>query len=202
MPVAAINDGDAAESVVVANVSDTHLGMTFDTPFGRYDSDIARARLLEYADRLIQFGRKNNTTTCKVALLGDLINGSIHYTIAVKNREDTLEQVQLVVCYLAEFIARLRTYFTDVAVRGVSGNHSRLTPNKKEALKDERFDKLVLWGLKLATAALERVDVNDKPLDTTIEVMDVLGKTYVLLHGGQRRKSCAVYAQQVSPESL
>ena len=69
----------------------------------------------------------------------------------------------------------------------VAGNHSRITPNKKDALKDERLDDLIEWYLEARLMNNDRVTVGldgiGEKIDSSMYVMEIRGKTYCGVHG-------------------
>lgn len=82
-----------ADKAIYAMLSDIHYGISFNSYAGKYDSDVARMRVMQYADEIIRIGRLNNVKDCYLSLMGDLISGIIHTTIRIENRENLIEQV-------------------------------------------------------------------------------------------------------------
>ena len=85
-------------------LSDIHYGIAFDSYSGKYNSAIARERVMNYADEIIRIGHINKVSNCFVSLMGDLISGVIHTTIRVENRENLIEQVVGVSELVADFL--------------------------------------------------------------------------------------------------
>lgn len=56
-------------------LSDLHIGATYSTPFGRYNSDIAKDRLEQYLANIIEIQKTHQSENCYVALLGDQVSG-------------------------------------------------------------------------------------------------------------------------------
>lgn len=92
------------EKAVYAMLSDIHYGIAFDCYSGKYDSAIARERVMRYADEIIHVGRLHRASHCYVSLMGDLISGVIHTTIRVENRENLIEQVVGVSELVSDFL--------------------------------------------------------------------------------------------------
>ena len=175
-------DTESTNDMIVC-LSDTHFGQTFDSAFGKYDSSIAKERLEEYLDKIIEVQQIHNVESVYVAILGDIISGSIHQSIQVSNRENIIEQIKLSAEYIANFCMTLAEHFKHIYVYGVSGNHSRLQQNKELDIKDERLDDLILWIVKQMLSHINVITVNTKNIDTTITEMTVRGKDYTLVHG-------------------
>lgn len=103
----------------------------------------------------------------------------------MQNREDVVDQVILAGEMLAQFIYNISMLFTNVYVTAVNGNHSRLTPNKKDAIIGERLDRLVTWHATTECKHLPNVSIS-QPLDGfhgTLDIIEIRGKSYVLDHG-------------------
>nr|DAE62640.1 MAG TPA: DNA polymerase II small subunit [Caudoviricetes sp.] len=183
-PVATVPQIDGNCDLLVC-LSDWHIGMRFDSYIGKYDSDIAQARLSQFLGYIQDIQKRHNAANAHVAILGDLISGKPHSVVAIENREDVVDQVILAGEMLSCFLYELSLMFTYVDVASVAGNHSRLTQNKKEAVLGERLDKLVVWHAKseLKHCANIRFPPLSTPFQGTIELLDVRGKNYVLNHG-------------------
>lgn len=164
-------------------VSDFHLGSSNDNCFGRYNSDIAAERLSEYLDKIIEIQKLHNSENAYVGFLGDLINGEIHFTTQLENRENLTSQVQKCAELLSSFIYELSKYFKKVYINGVAGNHSR-TSYKDQVLRGNRLDNLIPWYMKAALQHIENITfIDDKNYDDTIGKVTVRGNEYILVHG-------------------
>jgi predicted phosphodiesterase len=175
-------DRESTKDMIVC-LSDLHIGQTFDNKFGKYNSDIAKERLEEYLDKIVEIGETHNIENVYVALLGDLLSGNIHLSIQVSNRENIIDQIKLSAEYIANFCMELAERFKHVNVFGVSGNHSRLVQNKELDIKDERLDSLILWITQQMLGHVKNVTVNTDNLDSTIAEIKVRGKDYAIVHG-------------------
>lgn len=171
-----------SDNDLIVCLSDLHIGATYNTPFGQYDSEIARGRLEEYLSCIIEIQQKHNSEKCFVSLLGDMISGSIHLDTQVSNRENVIEQVKLVSELVSNFVYELSKHFNMVYLSSVNGNHSRIT-SKQDALKDERLDELVPWFVKFTLTHIKNIHVIETKIDSTISVMTIRDKIYVGVHG-------------------
>lgn len=183
-PIIKTLQADGANALLVC-LSDWHIGMCFDSYIGKYNADIALGRLSQLLCNIRDIQKRHNASCAHVAILGDMISGAPHSVVAMENREDVVEQVILAGEMLAQFIYELSTTFSKVYVASVNGNHSRLTPNKKDALVGERLDRLVTWHATSECKHLPNVVVS-QPLDEfqgTLDIFEICGKHYVLNHG-------------------
>ena len=82
-----VSSGD--KSMIVC-LSDLHIGQTFSSHFGEFNSDIARERLEKYLNEVIDVGLKNDVKKVYICMLGDNISNSLHKTIEVSNKENVI----------------------------------------------------------------------------------------------------------------
>lgn len=175
-PIASNND-------LLVSLNDIHYGANIANYWNTYNSEICHDMMCRYLDRIIEIGAVHNSENCIVWANGDLINGSIHHSIAVTNKENVIEQITGVSELIAGFLSVLSQHFSHVFFVSVAGNHSRMDV-KERALKDERLDDLVEWYLKARLQNFENITIGaDKKLDSTMYMINVRGKNYVGVHG-------------------
>ena len=87
--------------------------------------------------------------TLYINLLGDLIAGNIHTSVRVEQEEDVISQIVHVSEILSNFISEISKYVNDVKVICVQGNHGRVTPNIKESLNQENYERLIYEYIRL-----------------------------------------------------
>ena len=172
-----------SDNDMIVLLSDLHIGATFDNRFGKFDTDVAYSRMSEFLAKTIELQRIHNSENCYVLSLGDQISGIIHKTIQVTNRENVVEQVKIATELIASFCYALTKHFNNVSLISVSGNHTRLTPNKDNAMHDDRLDDLISWAVGLSLYNVENFHVIENGIDTSIATFDIRGKTYVATHG-------------------
>ena len=173
---------------IIACLSDLHLGLNAESMFGKYNSDIARERLKDYLVEIIKIQRIHKSQNAYIICLGDMINGAIHLTTQLENRENVVQQVQMASEYIAAFIYELSRHFENVYVSDVAGNHSRIGL-KDAVLRDERLDSLIVWYCEAKLAHIKNVHFVKDKYDETIGYITVRGKEYLLLHGDYDRFS-------------
>ena len=182
---------------LLVSLNDIHYGANIDNYWHKYNSDICRDMLEKYLTRVIQIGDEVDAENCIIWCNGDQISGNIHYSIAVTNKENVIEQIIGVSELIAHFIAELSGHFNTVQFVSVPGNHSRLNPNKDYALHAERLDDLVEWYLKARLQNFQNVQIGAGiSVDPTIYMIDVRGKTYVGVHGDFDGSDAKVQALQ------
>lgn len=168
---------------LIVVLSDLHIGLNVTSSFGEYNSDIAKQMLAQYLQRVIEAIELYQIQNVYVMLLGDFINGNIHQTVQLQNRENVIEQIQLASEMTSDFIYNIAKHCEKVIVNSVGGNHSRLA-KKDEVLRDERLDNLVMWyaQAKLENIANVKFDTTEN-IDATIGKNTIRGKIYYSVHG-------------------
>lgn len=172
-----------SDNDLVVVLSDFHLGVDTNNYFGAYNSDIAANRLSQYIEEIRKVQNTHRSENAYLCLLGDLINGSIHFTTQLENRENVAEQVQKTAELISAFVYELSKTFKNVYVNGVAGNHSR-TSYKDQVLRGERLDNLIPWYMKAKLQHLSNVHFMDNNnIDSTIGYCEIRGNKYLLVHG-------------------
>ena len=174
----------ASDNDLLVSLNDIHYGAEFNNYWGAYNSDICRAMMCAYLDSIIHIAETHGSENCIIWENGDAISGNIHTSIRVTNKENVIEQITGVSELIAEFIAELSKYFKKVKFISVSGNHSRLSPNKEDALVDERLDDLIEWYLAARLQNFANVEIGaGTRIDPTMYLINIRGQNYAGIHG-------------------
>lgn len=171
----------ASDNDLLIMFSDLHIGQTFNSMWGTYNSKIAQDRVNEYLQKIIEIQKIHNAQNAYVSLQGDMISNSIHKTIAITNTENVIEQIILASKIISSFLYELSKHFQNVYVIDVAGNHSRLD-RKEDALKDERLDSLITWYAKSALSHINNI-LFMANLDITLTSFSIRGYYYLCVHG-------------------
>lgn len=171
-----------SDNDILLILSDLHIGETFKSYWGEYNTDIAADRLSQLCKEVIKIQKMHNSENIYISLQGDLISGAIHKTIQVSNRENVIEQIKIASDMISGFCFSLSHYFKNVIISGVSGNHTRID-KKDEAIHDERLDDLILWIIKGKLSNCSNIAIETNFIDTSISTINIRGKIYVGVHG-------------------
>ena len=172
------------DNTLLVSLNDIHYGADISNAWCTYNSEICAEMMSRYLEKIITIGNMHMSEDVVVWAAGDCISGNIHRSIQVSNKENVIEQVMGVSELIAQFIAGLSGHFRTVRFVSIAGNHSRVEPNKDNAVTAERLDNLVEWYLKARLQNFENVIINDDhKLDDTISVFEVRDRNYVLVHG-------------------
>ena len=130
-------------------VSDLHYGALIDNAVNFYDTDVCKERMSTLLDKTIKYCTIHHVKELYVNLAGDLVCGNIHLTSRVEQEEDIIAQTMQVAELLSNFLAELSKHVPSVVAVCVQGNHSRVTPNKKESLNQENFERIIFEYIKM-----------------------------------------------------
>ncbi len=173
----------SADNDLFICLSDFHLGIDTDNYFGKYNSDIAANRLSQYLSKIIEIQKMHKSENAYVGILGDILNGEIHFTTQLENRENVTDQIQKSAELISAFIYELSKHFRTVYINGVAGNHSR-TSFKDQVLRGNRLDNLIPWYIKAKLDHLQNVIfIDDENYDSTIATCIIRGNEYLMVHG-------------------
>lgn len=168
---------------MIVCLSDLHIGQTFSSFFGEFNSEIAKKRLEKYLNEVIDIGLKNDVKKVYVCMLGDNISNSLHKTIEVTNKENVIDQLKLSIEYITSFCYELTKYFENVFLASSSGNHSRLQA-KDLAQHSERLDAFIAWDVcRVLEKHSNFHSLLHRTLDDGISDINIDGKTYLMVHG-------------------
>lgn len=178
---------------LLVSLCDIHYGADISNYWNVYNSDICRDMMCKYLDRIISIKDTHKSENCIVWANGDMINGNIHYSVAISNKENVVEQVKGVSELISEFLSELSKHFNTVSYVSVSGNHSRINPDKDKSLVVERLDDLIEWYLSARLSNFENVFICEEgnglspieynKVDSTMYVVRIRGNTYCGVHG-------------------
>lgn len=130
-------------------VSDLHYGAIIDNAINFYNTDVCKERMNTLLDKTIKYCTIHHVRELYVNLAGDLVCGNIHLTSRVEQEEDIIAQTMQVAELLSNFLAELSKYVPSIVVVCVQGNHSRVTPNRKESLNQENFERIIFEYIKM-----------------------------------------------------
>lgn len=130
-------------------ISDLHYGAVVDNAVNFYNTDVCQERMNTLLDKVIKYCTIHRVKELYVNLAGDLVCGNIHLTSRVEQEEDVITQTMQVAELLSNFLAELSKHVDNIVVACVQGNHSRVTPDRKESLNQENFERIVFEYIKM-----------------------------------------------------
>lgn len=171
------------KTTMLIMLEDLHIGASFNSYWGEYNSDIAKERLSILLDEVSKIKDRHNISNCVVTIQGDLISGIQHRSVQVTNRENMVDQIKVAAELISSFCYELSKMFDMVTTINVSGNHSRID-NKKDAIHEDRLDDIVMYCVDiLLKNVINFRYATEYNLDTGVALFPICGKYYVAVHG-------------------
>lgn len=170
-----------AEAILL--LSDLHLGIDCDNFYNVFNNEIAKKRLNKLSHDTIAYCEKFNIKQLNVLGLGDFIQGIIHVNGRINSQMNVVQQVILASEYISDFLNSLKAAAPLVTYRSCTDNHSRVTPNKDEAIENENLNKLIDFYLetRLSNSSIKFIKDN---LDDSLGNFRLMnGKNVVYAHG-------------------
>lgn len=177
-------------------LSDWHVGMSIDSPTNTYNLDVLQRRVEQLLNKTIDAIKLHDIDRIHVELLGDFIHGIIHLNGRLHQNENVVRQCIIVADLLSTFLMTLAEY-CEVYVYNACGNHSRVSANVKESIKEENFE-LMIW--ELIKREVNKFDVGVVCIDNEINCETILytlenGKVVCGVHGHHESK-------KVTPDTI
>ena len=185
VPISISKDVAVSDKDLVVCLSDYHLGGESERSFltREFTADVALCRLKKYLEEIVRIGDRHQCKEVYVVILGDMIDGRIHYTQALEGRMNIIEQIQKASEDISWFLYELSKHFNRIHVSSVAGNHSRIG-KKEEVLRNERLDDMISWYAKAKLANVENIDFESSvALDATVIAIPIRGKNWLAVHG-------------------
>lgn len=184
---------EESDNDMIVCLSDLHTGLEVNSAFNNFNTDILKVRLQEYLTEIKEIQETYKCKNCYLVLGGDLISGSIHIQIRLENNENVIEQVKVISILVGDFIRELQNIFEDIHIYSVSGNHSRLSPDKENQLKGEELDALVPFYLEIMFSNNKNIHFYKNMIDDTILAFRTRGgKLFYGVHGDRDSLSAVV----------
>lgn len=168
---------------LLISLNDIHYGAFIDNAWNKYNSDICKWMFDEYLNKIAEIASTHGSENCICWMNGDAISGNIHYSIAVTNKENVIEQVIGVSELISNFLAKLSRMFKTVRFVSVAGNHSRINPNKDKSMITERMDDLIEWYVSARLQNFSNILFDYTKIDSTMYAVNIRGKVYCGVHG-------------------
>lgn len=174
---------ECSDHDVIVCLSDLHTGSGIDTAWNKFDKEILKSRLESYIAQIYNIVARHAAEKIHVLLLGDLINGHIHMNTRIQNNENSIEQVMIAAELVSNFVAELYKVCSHIDVYAVSGNHSRVFPNKDEQVAGDELEALIPFYMKARLQNLAGIEVKTEKLDPTFGGFKARNSLVMYAHG-------------------
>lgn len=171
-------------------ISDWHYGIEVDSALNKYNPEICKERVAKLTAKTLRHCQAYGIKHLNVLNLGDLIAGRIHLTLRLESRFDVITQVMEVSEILAEMLTKLSTELK-IDYYSCIDNHSRLEPNKSDALDLETLTRITDWYLKSRLASNPNVIFNVNKFGPDIITFKCKGHNIAAAHGDHDHPTAA-----------
>ena len=175
-----IPDFYTGNKAAILEISDWHYGIEINNYWNQYNTEIARQRISNLLKQVIETCKQNDVKEIHVVNLSDLICGRIHLPLRLQSRIDVITQIMEVSEILAEFLTSLsetmKVHYYDCL-----DNHSRIEPNKKNAVDLESFVRITTWYLKERVG--DYVSIHENMFGEDIIFFNIKGFNIAGVHG-------------------
>lgn len=167
----------------LALFSDWHKGLFAKNFWNNFDNEEFHNRINKLTNYIIKYGKEQNISVLHTAFLGDLIQGIIHNIVRITNNEDVIQQTMSVSETISEMLSVFANEFEEVRFYNTKGNHSRVTPDKKDSLSKENFNYFIPWWLKERLGDFDNIKFIENKIDDDIVEIEILDKLIFGVHG-------------------
>ena len=178
-----IREYNSSEKEGVLILGDWHYGLVVENHWNKYNTTEFFNRINRLIEKTIEYGRHHNIKRLHVFGLGDFLHGLIHLGTRVSSEEDTVKQTKVVSETIGRLLIEFSREFKHVDYYMVTGNHARVTPNKKESIDEENFEEFIMWYLEVKLGSIPNITLHANEYDREIIVADILGYTCFGVHG-------------------
>lgn len=166
----------------ILTISDWHYGIEFDNALNKFNPEICRERVAKLTQKTIQHCKAYKIKHLNLLNLGDMIAGRIHLQLRLESRIDVITQIMEVSELLAEMITELSKELR-IDYYSCVDNHSRLEPNKTDALELETLARITDWYLKMRLADNPNVVFKSNKFGPEIITFNCKGHNIAAVHG-------------------
>lgn len=177
------DSSNSSTTDMIVPISDLHFGVNINNAYNTYNRDVAGDRLSRYLGKVLEIARRHNTENVSVVLLGDQISGLIHTSLRLENNENVIKQTMDAAELISNYIYTLSSHFKKVSIYSVSGNHSRLQPEKALNQKGEDLDKFIPFYVKAKIQNCDNVTVYDNTIDESVASFVCKNMLVYAVHG-------------------
>lgn len=177
------NSLNTSTTDMIVPISDLHFGVNINNMYNTYNRDVASDRLSRYLGKVLEIAKRHNAEDVNVVLLGDQISGLIHTSLRLENNENVIKQTMDAAELISNYIYTLSSHFKTVSVYSVSGNHSRLQPEKALNQKGEDLDKFIPFYVKAKLQNCSNVIVQDNTIDESVASFVCKNMLVYAVHG-------------------
>ena len=184
-------------------ISDVHYGLDVKVPSNTYNPEVCIERFNTLFNDVVEYSKLNDIGELNVFLLGDLINGLIHTTTRLENREQVVIQTLKIANIISKFIFELNEtkLFTNINVYFATGNHARVISKAQDNTLDDDFGIIIKSIIKDRLQAIENINIIDNKYENDIIICDIMGNKIFAVHGDKDKiENCYQHLTRLTGE--
>ena len=173
----------------VAPLTDTHIGEVVNLEemagLNEYDMEIFSRRLYGWTNKVIELTmlREKYLDVPKlyVPMIGDMISGDIHEELAKSNSDNVMNTMIQGAFLISQSMMTLAGFFPEVHIKGVIGNHGRMSPKPPYKGKYMNWDYILFQ--MVAMFCSNQKNITFELPKSYLNVFEVEGKQILMMHG-------------------
>lgn len=163
-------------------LTDIHGGLKIDSFFNEYNYDVLRRRLADYAVKIEQIAARHHSENA-YAVISEIISGNIHTPLRIEANENVISQFLNTCDLITEFLTKIHSYFNELNVYCVPGNHSRILPKKEDNMKGENLDHLAIPYLEAKLQNTRNIHFFKNDIEESVAMFSVRNNSVFSIHG-------------------
>ena len=174
------------KTTIVATLTDEHFGSKIDSPFNKFNKDIAKERMNAFTKAIIDKANTVQAERVVVEQLGDYIEGVIHVSGRIGTDMNAVESCKFSAEVVAKMLLEIRLNTNaEVELYSCHGNHDRIVEGKTESLEEENFERFIVWGIDLIikNSRVKGIKVVTENMIFGMTIIPMYGRYIVGSHG-------------------
>lgn len=167
---------------LLCHLTDVHCGIEIHNWKNDFDEDILKKRIEKFTSDILDIRGMHESENCYL-VISEILSGIIHNNLRLQNNMDLMEQFKYIAELISAMLIRLANHFNHIYVYTTPGNHSRISPNKEEALDGENMDILLPFYLKARMQNIENITICDNTIEPEIAMFNIRGNNVFATHG-------------------
>lgn len=173
----------------VAPLTDTHIGEVVNLEemagMNQYDMEIFSRRLYGWTNKIIELVRFRkkyvDVPRLYVPMIGDMVSGDIHGELLKTNSDNIMNQMINGANLIAQSMMILASFFPEVYVKGVVGNHGRMLSKPYFKEKYMNWDYILIQ--MVAVFCSKQTNIHFELPKSYLNVFEVEGRHILMMHG-------------------
>lgn len=176
---------------LLCHLTDIHTGIEINNWKNIFNEDVLKQRIEKYTSDILDIRGLHQSQDCYL-VIGEILSGLIHNNLRLQNNMDLMEQFKYISELVSAMLIRLANNFNHIYVYTTPGNHSRISPNRENALDGENMDVLFPFYLKARLQNIENINICDNTIEPEIAMFSIRGNTIMSAHGHKDNPSNVV----------